>query len=158
MLLLDSEAISAIAHGPADRRDRVRALVVEMRARALPVATVAAVLAEVVRGHPRDAGVFDGLRRERVEVHPVDTRTGVRAGHLLARVDAGSEIAIDAFLVADADLAGGAVVATVDPADLRRLASHATNVVVADLGGGTSPAGSAPQAGPRRRRPPAAGA
>lgn len=76
MLLLDREAISAIAHGPAVRRDRVRALVAEMRTRELPVGTVAAVLAEVIRGHPRDVGVFAGLRRERVEVYPVDTRVG----------------------------------------------------------------------------------
>ena len=86
MLLLDSEALSAIAHGPAAGRDRVRALVVEMRQRELPVATVAAVLAEVVRGRPRDAGVFAGLRRERVQVYPVDSRVGVRAGQLLGRI------------------------------------------------------------------------
>lgn len=133
MLLLDSEAISAVAHGPAARRDRVRALVGAMRARELPVATVAAVLAEVVRGHPRDAAVFAGLRRERVEVHPVDTRVGVRAGQLLGAVGTGSELAVDAFLVAVADLLGGAVVATTDPQDLTRLATHATNVTVADL-------------------------
>lgn len=60
MLLLDREAISTVEHGPAGRGDRVRALVVEMRRRELPVATVAAVLAEVVRGRPRDAGVFAG--------------------------------------------------------------------------------------------------
>src|SRR5437762_11581346 len=83
MLLLDSEASSAVAHGPPGRRDRVRALAAEMRRRDLPVGTVAAVLVEVVRGHPRDAAVFAGLRRERVEVHPVDTRVGVRAGQLL---------------------------------------------------------------------------
>lgn len=135
MLLLDSEAISAVAHGPADRRDRVRALVAEMRRRELPVGTVAAVLAEVVRGHPRDAGVFSGLRRERVEVHPVDTRVGVRAGQLLGGAGAGSERAIDAFIVAVGDLAGGAIVATVDTSDLERLAGHAANVVVADIGG-----------------------
>lgn len=133
MLLLDSEAISAIAHGPASRRDRVRALALEMRSRELPVGTVAAVLAEVVRGHPRDAGVFAGLRRERVEVHPVDTRTGVRAGQLLGRIQAGSELAVDAFLVASADVLGGAIVATSDPDDLRRLAAHASNVAIADL-------------------------
>lgn len=63
MLLLDSEALSAIAHGPAVRRDRVRALITEMRRRERPVATVAAVLAEVVRGRPGGAGVFSGLRR-----------------------------------------------------------------------------------------------
>ena len=42
MLLLDSEAISSVSHGPNLRRDRVRALVSEMRSRDLPIATVAA--------------------------------------------------------------------------------------------------------------------
>lgn len=133
MLLLDSEAISSIAQGPDLRRDRVRALVMEMRSRELPIATVAAVLAEVVRTRPADAGVFAGLRGERVEVHPVDSRTGVRAGQLLGTVGAGSDMAIDAFLVADADLRGGAVIATCDTGDLRRLASAAQRVLVADL-------------------------
>ena len=135
MLLLDSEAISALAHGPKERRDRVRALVIEMRSLELPIATVAAVLAEVVRGRSADAGVFAGLRRERVEVHPVDTRSGVRAGQLLGRVGAGSEMAVDAFLVADADLRGGAVIATCDSTDFARLASVAQRVHIADLNG-----------------------
>ncbi|MGH9091021.1 MAG: hypothetical protein ACRDZR_06535 [Acidimicrobiales bacterium] len=130
MLLLDSEAISCIAHGPPERRDRVRALIVQMRRRELPVATVAAVLAEVVRGRPRDAAVFSGLRRERVEVHPVDTRVGVRGGQLLGGAGLGSDHAVDAFVVAAADLSGGAVVATVDEDDLQRLAEHATAVRV----------------------------
>jgi len=133
MLLLDSEAISAIAQGPAGRRDRVRALVAEMRRRELPVGTVAAVLAEVVRGRPRDAGVFAGLRRERVEVYPVDTRVGVRAGQLLGSAGVGSDRAVDSFVIAVADLAGGAVVATVDVADLELLASHGANVAIADI-------------------------
>ena len=133
MLLLDSEAISSVAHGPDLRRDRVRAHVAEMRSRDLPIETVVAVLAEVVRGRLADAGVFAGLRRERVEVHPVDSRVGVRAGQLLGAVGAGSEMAIDAFLVADADLRGGAVIATCDTDDLRRLASVAQRVQVVDL-------------------------
>ncbi|MBW3604001.1 MAG: PIN domain-containing protein [Actinobacteria bacterium] len=133
MLLLDSEALSAIAHGPPGRRDRVRALVAEMRRRELPVATAAAVLAEVVRGRPADAGVFAGLRRERVQVCPIDTRTGVRAGQLLGSVGAGSELAVDAFVVAVADVVGGAVVATVDLADLELLAGVATGVTVVDI-------------------------
>lgn len=133
MLVLDSEAISAMAHGPAARRDRVRALIAEMRRRELPVATVAAVLAEVVRGRRRDAGVFAGLRRERVEVHPVDTRVGVRAGQLLGATRSGSEHAVDAFVVAVADVAGGAVIATVDPRDMDHLAAYATDVVTADI-------------------------
>ncbi len=133
MLLLDAEALSAIAHGPRSRRDKVRALIVEMRARELPIATVASVLAEVVRGRSADAGVFAGLTRERVQVHPVDTRVGVRAGQLLGRVRAGSKLAVDAFTVAVADLAGGAIVATTDAADLERLASHAAHVRIVNI-------------------------
>ncbi len=133
MLLLDSEALSALSRGPAERRDRVRALVVEMRRRQLPIATVAAVLAEVVRGRPADAAVFAGLRRERVEVRPVGTAVGIRAGQLLGGISAGSELAVDAFLVAVGDLEGGAIVATVDLEDLTRLGAPATNVAVASL-------------------------
>jgi predicted nucleic acid-binding protein len=130
MLLLDSEALSAVAQGPADRRDRVRALIAEMRRRERSIGTVAAVLAEVVRGRPADAAVFAGLRRERIEVRSVDTRVGVRAGQLLGAIRSGSELAVDAFVVAVGDLAGGAVVATVDLTDLRRLAEHATAVLI----------------------------
>lgn len=133
MLLLDSEALSAIAHGPPVRRDRVRALIREMRQRELPIATVAAVLAEVVRGRKADAAVFGELRRERVVVHAVDTAVGVRAGRILGAARRGSECAIDGFLVAVAELAGGAVVATVDTDDLGALAAHAKNVVVASI-------------------------
>lgn len=133
MLLLDSEGLSAIAHGPAASRDKVRALIAEMRARELPVGTVASVLAEVVRGRRADAGVFAGLRRERVEVHSVDTRVGVRAGQLLGKVQSGSDMAVDAFTVAVADLAGGAIIVTTDPKDLRRLAAYAERVVIADI-------------------------
>jgi predicted nucleic acid-binding protein len=135
MLLLDSEALSALSHGPPARRDRVRALIVEMRRRRLPIATVAAVLAEMIRGRRADAAVFSGMRRDRVEVRAVDARTGVRAGQLLGRAGAGSELAVDAFTVAVADLSGRVVVATADIKDLERLASHASGVVIADIGG-----------------------
>lgn len=133
MLLLDSEALSAIAHGPAARRNAVRALIGDMRRRERPVATVAAILAEVIRGRPSDAGVFAGLRRERIEVHTVDTRVGVRAGQLLGRVQARSALAVDAFLIAVADLAGGAVVATCDPDDLRQLSEDMKAVTIIPL-------------------------
>jgi predicted nucleic acid-binding protein len=135
MLLLDSEALSALAHGPPARRERVRALVQEMRRRDLPVATVAAVLAEVVRGRRQDAAVFAGLRRDRVIVHPVDVPVGVRAGQLLGAAGVGSDQAVDAFLVAAGDVRGGAVVATVDVTDVGRLAAHATRVLLADITG-----------------------
>lgn len=133
MLLLDSEALSALAHGPATRRDRVRALAHEMRRRDLPIATVAAVLAEVVRGRRQDAARFAGLRRDRVIVHPVDVPVGVRAGQLLGAAGLASDHAVDAFLVAVGDVRGGAVVATVDVTDIGQLAGHAHRVHVADI-------------------------
>lgn len=133
MILLDGEALSALAHGPALRRDRARALIAQMSARRRPVATVAAVLAEVVRGRPADAAVFAALRRERVQVKPVDSAVGVRAGQLLEKIEAGSELAVDAFVIATADLAGGAIVATADPKDMRRLAAYCRDVVVTPL-------------------------
>jgi len=94
---------------------------------------VAAVLAEVVRGRSADAAVFGGLRRERVQVRPVDTAVGVRAGQLMGATGVGSELAVDAFVVAVGDLAGGAVVATADPKDLVRLAAHANAVAIASI-------------------------
>jgi predicted nucleic acid-binding protein len=133
MLLLDSEALSAISRGPAARRDRVRALVSATRGRGLSVGTVAAVLAEVVRGRRADAEVFAGLRRERVQVHAVDTRVGVRAGQLLGAAKRGSELAVDAFVVAVADLAGGGIIATVDIDDLEALAAGAKRVKIASF-------------------------
>jgi hypothetical protein len=60
-----------------------------------------------------------------------DASVGVRAGQLLGGAGFGSEKAVDAFVVAVADLAGGAVVATVDGADVELLAAHATSVQVA---------------------------
>jgi predicted nucleic acid-binding protein len=133
MLLLDSEALFAIARGPARRRDRVRALNAEMRRRGLPIATVAAVLAEVVRGRREDAAVFGSLRRERLEVHVVDSRVAVRAGQLLGAVRRGSALAVDAFVVAVADLEGGAIIATSDVDDMELLAARDTDVVVASI-------------------------
>jgi predicted nucleic acid-binding protein len=133
MLLLDSEALSAISRGPAARRDRVRALLSATRDRGLSVGTVAAVLAEVVRGRRADAELFAGLRRERVQVHAVDTRVGVRAGQLLGAAKRGSELAVDAFVVAVADLAGGGIIATVDIDDLEALAAGAKRVKIASI-------------------------
>lgn len=121
MLLLDSEALSALAHGPPDRRDRVRIMAAEMRRLGHPVATSAAVLAEVVRGRGADAAVFSGLNRERVSVLDVDRAIGIRAGQLLQGAGFSSEQAVDAFLVATGDLAGGALIATVDVGDITAL-------------------------------------
>jgi predicted nucleic acid-binding protein len=133
MLLLDSEALSALAHGPAGRRKVVRGLVLAMREREQPVATVSAVLAEVVRGRPQDAAVFNAVRRDRVEVHSVDPQVGIRAGQLMGAARMNSTHAVDAFVVAVADVQGGALIATVDSDDIGRLARQTSRVAVADI-------------------------
>jgi len=136
MLLLDSEALSAIAHGPLARRHRVRSLISEARRREERITAVATTLTEVVRGRPADAAVYNSLRREHVFVRPVDQDIAVRAGHLLESVGAGSELAVDAFVVAAADLFGRAVIATVDTEDMRLLASRCPAIQVASINPG----------------------
>jgi len=133
MLLLDSEALSAEAHGPTLRQQVVRAAIAAARDREEPIATSAAVLAEVVRGKPRDAGIHAALRRERIAVMAVDGTVGIRAGRLLEATGSGSERAVDAFLVATGDPRRSACVLTSDLGDIRLLAAHASDVHVLDL-------------------------
>lgn len=64
----------------------------------------------------------------------MDARVAIRAGQMLGKLRAGSEMAVDAFTAAVADLEGGAVVATTDPDDLERVAEQAASVVVVDIG------------------------
>jgi hypothetical protein len=58
---------------------------------------------------------------------------GVRAGQLLGAARRGSVLAVDAFVVAVAGLAGGGLIATVDVDDLEHLAAHADNVRVVSI-------------------------
>ncbi|MGQ0680488.1 MAG: hypothetical protein ACT4OM_12685 [Actinomycetota bacterium] len=52
------------------------------------------------------------------------------AGHLLADADCGSEMAVDALVVATAVRFGGGIVASHDPDDLSRIAAGHANVVI----------------------------
>jgi hypothetical protein len=64
-----------------------------------------------------------------VDVFDVTVRVAERAGALLGAVRSGSELAVDAFVVAAVDVAGGGLIATVDTDDLARLAAHARSPV-----------------------------
>lgn len=57
----------------------------------------------------------------------------MRASQLLGSTGSGSERAVDSFVVAVADLEGGAVVATVDSSDIELLAGYASKVVAAHI-------------------------
>jgi predicted nucleic acid-binding protein len=124
-LILDSEAVNALAH--ASERgvlaERARAiLLVACEERAL-VRVPAPVLAEVCRGGRLDAPVIRILNGRGIEAVNLTPDFARRAGGLLAKAKLGSAHAVDAFVVATALEFGSAVIATGDPEDISRLAS-----------------------------------
>jgi len=125
-LILDSGAVIALARGdPRARAFLARAL--EARASVeIPVV----VVAETVRGGPRDAPVNWILKK----IGPVpDTQEihGRIAGQLLGA--ARSDATIDALVVAQAVAGGGAQILTGDREDLERLAASHPEVWIEPL-------------------------
>lgn len=122
-LILDSGAVIALA-----RRDqRVRAFVKRSLELGAEVLVPAVVLAETLRGTPRDARVNQVIQAiERLL--PVDEQTGRLAGALLGR--ARTDATIDSLVVASAAMAGGGCVLTSDPDDLDGLASAVSSGVI----------------------------
>lgn len=125
-LILDSAAVIALSRG--DQRARsFLARAVELDAEIyVPVA----VLAETVRGGPRDATVQRVLKAVG-STEPTTEAIGRLAGKLLAKADRSDTI--DAMIVAEAVDRGGARVLTSDPDDLRNLAQGLSDVVVETL-------------------------
>ena len=101
--------------------------------RNIPVRIPSAVLVELYRGRGSDEAIDGVLARGFAQVVTTGVRMARIAGHLLANADAGSEMAIDALVVATAIRFGGGVVVTHDPADIRRLAARHSNVSVFDV-------------------------
>ncbi len=130
ILLLDAEALSALAHARRRAAAALRAraiLQVAYDHRAL-VRVPAPVLAEVYRGGSRDAALDLILGGTGIVVLDLTDRIARRAGALLSAAKLDSAHAVDAFVVATAVCAGGALIATHDPDDLRRLAARAPEV------------------------------
>ncbi len=95
-----------------------------------PVRVPSAVLVELYRGRGYDGPIDAVLARGFVQVVTTGARIARIAGHLLARVEAGSESAIDALVVATAVRLGGGMVVTHDPEDLSALAANSRNVAI----------------------------
>lgn len=134
VLVLDSEALSALArpHQDPQRHQRVRAAMRSAHQKNFPVRVPSAVLVELYRGGGTDA-IDLVLARGFAQVVTTGARTARIAGHLLAAAGAGSELAIDALVVATAIRFGGGMVLTHDPGDLTRLADSHTNVTIAAI-------------------------
>jgi predicted nucleic acid-binding protein len=122
-LVLDSDGLSKAARGT----ELPRALVRKARDAGLPVVVSAVTLAEVLRGHPRDAAVHLLLKGCRVD--PVSTAVGRAAGELLGRT--GRKDTIDAVVVATAaTLPAPVLVLTSDPSDLEALTADLPGIAV----------------------------
>lgn len=135
VLVLDSEAVSALARPGQDleRHQRVRAAMRSAHNRNVPVRIPSAVLVELYRGRGTDEAIDGVLARGFAQVVTKGARMARIAGHLLAEADAGSELAIDALVVATAIRFGGGIVVTHDPDDIRLLAAGHPSVSVFDV-------------------------
>ncbi len=125
-LILDAGAVIALARkDPRARAFLRRAIELDAEVR-VPVV----VLAETLRGNPRDAGVHRVLNAVS-DTAPLDEAIGRRAGALLGRADRSDTV--DAIVVAEAIESGGAAILTGDPADLTALADGERSVTIHTL-------------------------
>lgn len=125
-LILDSGAVIALSRG--ERRARAfLARALELRT---PVEIPVVVVAETLRGGPRDAPVHRVLKAAG-SVPDTRERHGRTAGRLLGTTS--STATADALVVAQAVEAGGAQVLTGDEEDLRRLAGDHPEVWIQRL-------------------------
>lgn len=131
VLVLDSEALWRLAHHRAGRTDATQAAVTAALAHDVDVVVPAAVLAELYRGARYDQAVDACLGRYGDIVVVSTTRTlARRIGHLLARAGRSSADHVDATVVAVAVAAGGGVIATGDPDDIKAIAGDEPGVGV----------------------------
>jgi predicted nucleic acid-binding protein len=125
-VVLDSGALSAGAGGHV--RVRAELAVAEQLGAHLHVSAV--TLAEVLRGHPRDARVhalLSGFQRE-----PVTPELGRAAGELLGRT--ARDDTVDAIVAVTAQSVGRRVrLLTGDPTDPRALTTEMTDVTVVPI-------------------------
>jgi hypothetical protein len=89
-----------------------------------------AVLVELYRGSGLDEPIDQELRRGYARVVTTGLRIARIAGHLLSRTGRGSDVAIDALVVATTIGLGGGMILTHDPDDLDLLAADHPNVRV----------------------------
>jgi len=112
-LILDSGAVIGWSCGDQDVRELLRLAI----ARELELWVPVVVLAETLRGGPRDAMVNRVLKS--TGSRPTDAETGRLAGALLGRT--GGRNAADALVAAETLRVPGSAVLTSDPDDLNAL-------------------------------------
>jgi len=125
-LILDSGAVIALSRG----EQKARAYLARALELGAPVEVPVVVVAETLRGSPRDAPV-DRVLEAVGAVPEAREAHGRTAGRLLGA--ARSSDTADALVVAQAIEAGGAQILTGDPDDLGRLARPHPEVWIQEL-------------------------
>ncbi len=125
-LILDSEAVNALAHAASRGvlAERARAVLTVAHEKRALVRIPVPVLAEVCRGPRFDSAIEHLVAARGIGIHDLTRVIAQRAGHLLAKAKLSSEHAVDAFVVSTALEFDVAVIATGDPTDIRRLAAR----------------------------------
>jgi predicted nucleic acid-binding protein len=125
-IILDSQGPTGLANN--------RARLEELRRRGeWPAIVPSVILTEALTGDHRRDHLENRLLRA-CEIRPVDELLARSAARLRAVVRVRrAPSAVDAIVVAVADEAGGAVVISSDPGDLRALAQHTSNRVTTAL-------------------------
>jgi len=133
-VVLDSEALVALAGGPGRRSVEVRAALRAAARLRREVVVPSVILAELYRGPRHNALVDACLSRETgIYVRDTDRPLARIVGGVLAAARAGSEHLADAHVIAVAVELGGGLALTTDTEDLGRLAASYGNVTVIGL-------------------------
>src|SRR4051812_25560396 len=122
VLVLDAEALSALARARGPRFREVQAALEAARRLQHDVVTPAVVLAELYRGPAQSQVVDSCMSRESwILVRDTDRNFARYVGTVLSAAKADSSDLADAHVVAVAVEAGGGVIMTGDERDLNRL-------------------------------------
>jgi predicted nucleic acid-binding protein len=133
-VVLDAEALVALAGRPGPRGLQVRAALRAAQRLRQEVVVPSVILAELYRGPRHNALVDACLSRETgIQVRDTDRSLARIVGGVLAGAQAGSEHLADAHVIAVAVELGGGLALTADVDDLSRLAASYGNVTVIGL-------------------------
>ena len=139
-LVLDSEAIAALARGGEQERT-VRAALTAAADTATEVVVPAAALAELYRGVAGDQAIDACLGAEGgIAVIPTDRPLARRIGKILADAGRATEDHADGSVVAVCAAAGGGLILTGDPRKVTELCGRTPTIVVRGIGAKWRPA------------------
>jgi predicted nucleic acid-binding protein len=139
-LVLDSEAIAALARGGEQERT-VRAALTAAADTATEVVVPAAALAELYRGVAGDQAIDACLGADGgIAVIPTDRPLARRIGKILADAGRATEDHADGSVVAVCAAAGGGLILTGDPRKVTELCGRTPTIVVRGIGAKWRPA------------------